>query len=110
HHQLKQLGFGPDVSVQRHARHVELCADLGQARRLAAPLIGELNAGGHHGFDTEGGLSAPLLRSLRPPPQSSDDAPHRVVAHALSLPGRTGSNSTSLYSLRYIVCVILSSA
>src|SRR5699024_1075191 len=110
HHELKQLVFGPDVSVERHGRHVELFGDLGQGRRLEAPLIGELNGGGHHGFDIEGGLSPPLLRSLRQPPQSPDEVRNRVVAPALSLAGRSGSNSTSPCSLRDIVCVILSSA
>src|SRR5699024_1632052 len=110
HHELKQLLFGPDVSVQRHGRHIELFGDLGQGRRLEAPMIGELNGGGHHGFDIESGLSAPLLRSLRQPPQSPEEVRNRVVAHALFLSSSSDSNSTSPYSLTDIVYMILSSA
>src|SRR5699024_7474443 len=110
HHELKQLLLGPDVSVQRHGRHVELFGDLGQGRRLEAPVIGELNGGGHHGFDVEGGLSAPRLRGLRQPPESFEEVRNHIVAHALFLSSSSDSNSTSPYSLIGIVYVILSSA
>src|SRR5699024_11033181 len=98
------------MSVQRHGRHVERFGDLGQGRRLEAPVIGELNGGGDHGFDVGVGLSATRLPVRRQPPEAFQEGRNHIVAHALFLSSSSDSNSTCPYSLRGIVYVILSSA